>query len=87
MVADHQHVEVFLERVGGVRPGGVGAAGQHVGFAADFDDVRGMSTTCALGMEGVNRSPLDGGNRVFNETGFVQRVGVNADLHIHPIGH
>jgi hypothetical protein len=87
VVAHHQHVEVFLERVAGVGPGGVGAAGQHVGLAADLDDVGGMAAASPFGVEGVDGAALDGGDRVFNEAGFVEGVGVDADLHIHPIGH
>ncbi len=46
-----------------------------------------MAAAGTFGVEGVNRASLDGGDRVFHEAGFVQGVGVDAHLHIHPIGH
>jgi len=87
VVAHHQHVEVLLERVAGVGPGGIGAARQHIRFAADLDDVGGMATTGPFGMKGVDRASLDGGDRVLDEAGLVQGVGVDAHLHIHAVRH
>ena len=46
-----------------------------------------MAAAGTFGVEGVNRASLDGGDRVFHEAGFIQGVGVDAHLHIHPIGH
>ena len=86
-MAHHQHVEVFLEGVAGVGACGVGAAGQHVGFAADFDDVWSVPPACTLGMERVDGAPLDRGDCVFDKPRFIQGVGVDADLHIHLIRH
>ena len=86
-MAHHQHVEVFFESVAGVRPGGIGAAGKHVCLAADFDDVWSMAAACTLCVKGMDRAAFDRGDGVFNEAGFVERVGVDANLHIHLIGY
>ena len=40
MMADHQHVEMLVERVDGVGTRRIGGTGQHVGFAADAEDIR-----------------------------------------------
>ena len=87
VVAHHQHVEVLLERVAGVGAGGVGAAGQHVGLAADLDDVRGVAAAGSLGVKGVDGAAADGADRVFHKAGLVEGVGVDAHLHVEAIGH
>ena len=87
VVAHHQHVEVLLERVAGVRAGGVGAAGKHVGFAADFDDVGGVTAAGPFGVKGVDGAAADGADRVFHKAGLVEGVGVDAHLHVEAVGH
>ena len=87
VVAHHQHVEVLLERVAGVGPGGVGAAGQHICFAADFDDVWRMAATGPFGVEGVDRAAFDRRDRVLHKASFIERVGVDAHLYIHAVRH
>ena len=37
-------------------------------------------------VEGVNGASLEGGDGVFDETGFIERVGVDCHLHVHPVG-
>ena len=60
---------------------------QHVGFAADLDNVRRMAAARPFGMEGVNRPSLEGLNCIFDKPGFVQRVGMDGDLHIEFFRH
>ena len=43
VVAYHEHVEVLVDGVYGVRPSGVGRTWQDVRFATDAQDVRRMS--------------------------------------------
>ena len=43
VMADHQHVEVLVERVTRVRAGRVGRGRQHVRVRGDLDDVRGVT--------------------------------------------
>ena len=59
MVADHQHVEVLVERVDGKRARGIRRARQHVRFAAHADDVGRMSATGALCVVRVDRAPFE----------------------------
>ena len=86
-MAHHQHVEVIVEGVAGVVMCRVGATGKQVGLPADFDDVWCMATARPLCMKGMDRAAFDCGDGVFHEAGFVERVGVDANLHIHLIGH
>ena len=67
VVADHQHVEMFVDRVHGKGPRGVGAGGKDVGQAGDLDDVRRMTAARTLGVEGVDRAALDGRDRVVDK--------------------
>ena len=60
MVADHQHVEVLLERVHGVGPRRVGRGRDDVRQARDPDDVGRVAAAGALGVEGVDGPPGDG---------------------------
>ena len=86
MVADHEHVEVLVERVHGVRPGRVGRARQHVRLAAHLDDVGRVPAAGAFGVIGVNRPPLERRDRVVYVAGLVQRVGVDRHLHVVGVG-
>ena len=87
MMADHQHVEMLIERVDGEGARGIGAGGQHVWQAADFYNIGRMPAARAFSMEGVNRAALERGDRVFHEAGFVQRVGVDHHLNVVNVGH
>ena len=46
-----------------------------------------MAAARPLCMKGMDRAAFDCGDGVFNEAGFVERVGVDANLHIHLIGY
>ena len=68
VVADHQHVHVFVQRVDGVGPSGVGGGGQHIGFAHHFQNVRRMTATRTFGVEGVDGAAFESRNGVFHKT-------------------
>ena len=82
VVADHQHVEVLVERVDRERPRRVRRAREHVRLAADADDVRRVAAAGALGVVRVDRAALERGDRVVDVARLVQRVGVDRDLHV-----
>lgn len=86
VVADHQHVEVFLGGVDGVGPGRVGGAGQHVRLGDHGHDVRRVPAARTLGVVGVDAASGDGGEGVADEPGLVQRVGVDGDLDPGAVG-
>ncbi|MPL94808.1 hypothetical protein SDC9_40966 [bioreactor metagenome] len=87
VVAHHQHVEVFLDRVLGVGPRRVGRGRDHIRRRDHAQDVGGMAAARALGVEGVDGAALEGGKRVLDKAAFVQRVGVDHHLHVHRVGH
>ena len=82
VMADHEHVEMLVERVDGEGHGGVGGGGQAIGLAADLNNVRGVAAARAFGVVGVNGAAFEGGDGILHEAGFVQRVGVDGDLHV-----
>ena len=41
-----------------------------------------MAAACAFGVVGVNAALFEGRQGVFHEAGFVERIGVDGDLHI-----
>ena len=84
VVAHHQHVEMLVDGVDRVRPRRIGGGRQHVGQAADLDDVRGVPAARAFGVIGVDGAALEGRDRVLDEAALVQRVGV--DHHLHVVG-
>ena len=86
VVADHEHVEVLVERVDRERPRRVRRAREHVRLAADADDVRRVPAARALGVVGVDRAALERGDRVVDVARLVQRVGVDRDLHVVALG-
>ncbi len=87
VMADHQHVEVLVDRVDGERPSRVGAGRQDVGLAGDLDDVRGVPAAGTLGVKAVDRPALERRDRVGKEPALVQGVGVDGDLDVVLVGH
>ena len=82
MVADHEHVEVLIQRIHREGAGGVGRRRQHVRLAANLQDVRGVAAAGTLGVEGVDGAAAKGRDRVFDEPRLVECVGVNGYLHV-----
>ena len=87
VVAHHDHVEQLGLRVDAVGQRRIRRARQHVRFSGDADDVRRVSAAGAFGVERVDRATFERCDRVFDETRFVQRVGVNRHLHFEVVGH
>ena len=86
-MADHQHVDVFIQCVDGVGASRVGRRGQHIGFAHYFQNIRCVSATSTFGMECVDGAAFECSYRVLNKTRFVQGVGMNSYLCICRLGH
>ena len=86
MMAHHQHVEMLVDRVPGEGPRRIGRRRQHVLEARDLDDVRRMAAAGAFGVEGVDGAALERLDRVLDEAGFVERVGVDHHLHVVIVG-
>ncbi len=80
-MAHHEHVEVLVEGVDGVRPGRIGGTGQHIRVRGDGDDVRCVPATGALGVIRVDAAALDRGQGVLDETRLVEGVGVDVGLY------
>ena len=86
VMADHQHVEVLVERVDRVGPRRIRRAGQHVRLAAHADDVGRVAAAGALGVIRVNRAALERRDRIVHVARLVQRVGVNRHLDVVAFG-
>src|SRR6185437_7286574 len=87
VMADHQHVQVLVQRIRRVGTCGFGGARQHVGQARDLDDIWRMAAAGALGVKRVDGAALERGDRVLHEAGLVQRVRVYHHLHVEPVRH
>ena len=85
VVADHQHIQMLVDGVAGIRHGRVGRGRQNVIVRRCADNVRRVSAACALGVIGVDRAPVKGVYRVLDTAGLVERVRVNGHLHIVPL--
>ena len=72
VMADHQHVEMLVERVLRIGPRRVGGRGQHVGEARNLHDVGRVTAARALGVEGVDGAALEGLDRVLDKARFVR---------------
>ncbi len=86
VMTHHQHVEVLVEGVDGVRPGRVRRTRQHIGLGGDGDDVRCVPAARALGVVGVDGAAADRAQRVLDETHLVEGVGVDVHLHAGRVG-
>ena len=82
MMANHEHVQMLVERIDRERHRGIRGRRQAVRFAANLDDVGRVPSPGAFGVIGVNRAALERANRILHEARFVDRVGVNRDLHV-----
>ena len=58
VVANHQHVQVFINGVSSEWPGWIGWWWNYICFRAHLDDIRGMATTCTFRVIGVDSSAL-----------------------------
>ena len=87
VVADHDHVEEFGLRIDAKGQGRVGGAGQDVGIGHGLDDIRGMTAARAFRVIGVDDTAFHGGDGIFHIAGFVQRIRMDGDLHVHLVGH
>jgi hypothetical protein len=88
MVADHQHVEMLVERVDREGPRRIGRGRQHVRQAADLDDVRRMAAARTLGVIGVDDAVLEGWRWSLDESRIRSSVSVwIATWHVHLVRH
>ena len=85
-MAHHRHVEMFVERVHRVGVGRIGRRRQAIGDAGDADDVGRVAAAGAFGVIHVDGAAADGGERILDEAGFVERVGVELDLKVEVVG-
>lgn len=82
MMADHEHVKVFIKGVASVGARGVGAAGEDVGVFDYRDDVGCVASAGAFGVVGVDCAVFEGGDGLLDVSGFVECVGVDEALDV-----
>src|ERR1700747_872331 len=85
VMGNHHHIERLIKRIRSVWPRWSRRSWNYVWFAADLDDVRGMSATGSFRMKCMNGPALEGCDCIFDEAAFVERVGMNKNLHVHVI--
>src|ERR1700751_1999363 len=85
VMGDHHHIEGLVKRIYGVWSGWSCRRWNDVWFATDFNDVRGVSAARPFSVKRVNGSALECGDRIFDETAFVEGVCVDKNLNIHVI--
>ena len=87
VMTHHQHVDVLVHGVARERHGRIRGRRQHVRQSADLDDVRSMTAAGAFGVIRVDRPTLECRDGIFDESRFVQSIGVNRNLHVEFFGH
>src|SRR4029077_7059025 len=85
VMGDHHHIEGLIKCIYSVWSRWSGRNWNDVWPPAPFDDVRGVPASCPFSVKRVNRSALEGGDCIFDETALVKSVGVNENLHTHNI--
>lgn len=78
MMAHHQHVQMLVNRVDGVRSRGIGKRGQTANGPSRTNDVRGRR---------VDYEVFERSNSMLNKAGFVEIVPMNGDLDVILIGN
>src|SRR5262245_59301137 len=71
MVANHQHVQMFVQSVDRIGAGRIGRGGEDISFAAHFDNVGSMAAASSFCVIGMYCPPFECGNARLNEPGFV----------------
>ncbi len=84
VMGDETDVQLFVGGVHREGPGGGGGGRQNVRFPHDPDDVRGVTATGTLRVEGVEGAAGDRAQQVLDEPGLVE--GVAVDRHLDPAG-
>ena len=59
MMANHQHVEMLVNRIDSIRPRRIGELGRTLGSPQTANNIRGVSAARALRMIGVDGAALD----------------------------
>ena len=77
MVTNHQHIEMFIYGIDGVRTCRVGRRWQHIGLPTGFDDIGRMATTRTFRVIGMNRAITNRCQRVFHKSTFIQGIGMD----------
>src|SRR5580700_2860446 len=85
VMGDHHHIESLIKRIRSVWSRWSRRSWNYVCFAANLDDVRGMSATRSFRMKCMNGPALESGDCIFDEAAFVECVGMNKNLHVHVI--
>src|SRR6201981_238777 len=85
VMGDHDHIEGLIHRIRSVWSSWGRRSWNYVWFAADLDDVRGMSATRSFRMKCMNGPALESGDCIFDEAAFIKRVGMDKNLHVHVI--
>src|SRR5215469_9273879 len=80
VMRDHHHIEGLIEGIYRIGSSWSGRRWNDVWFGAYLDDVGRMSAACPFGVKGVNGSSLEGRDCIFDETAFVERIGMNKNL-------
>ena len=86
-MANHQHVQMLVDRVDCKGAGGISRGRQNVCFPTGLDDIGSMPATRTFCMIGMNGSVFKSGNCIFDKTGFIQRIGMNSYLNIKFFSH
>src|SRR5580698_7416804 len=73
---------MLVQRIDRERARRVRRARDDVGLTAHFDDVGCMPATRPFRVIGMDRSTLEGGNRIVNISGLVERIGVDGNLNV-----
>lgn len=81
-MANHKHVEMFIESVARKRSRGVGGRREHILMLYNRDDIGSMTTSCTFCMIGMNRSALKRSDRRFDKTRLVECVSMDETLDI-----
>lgn len=82
VVARHDHIEVFVDCVAGVGLGWVRGAREDVGVLDEGNHIWGVAASSAFDVIGVDGTALESCCGTFDETGFIQGVGVDLALDV-----
>ncbi len=87
IMAYHNHIKEFGDRVLAAGQCRIGRAWQDVILAHHFQQIRRVTAACAFAVIGVDGAPVEGCDGVLDIAGFVQRIRMDGHRHVIFIGN
>ena len=78
----HKHIKMLVQGIPSIGASGIGRRREDIIMFHHADDIWSVATSGTLCMVGVDRAALEGADGLLDESGFIERIGVDEGLDI-----